>query len=189
MKKILLIIMVIIFCTACSKIKTLPESEDLPKLSDYPVIEEDVNNIINELKESGEFDDIKFDDFEKSEFYDDPDVRYYVRYNTNCSDFDLSYDEAGNFDGIHLAKDTGFCDVEEQYFSDLTWHNQLLAITYLKRYDINESDFPGGTFDDTYEDYVSFMAGISEKKFIYTNNNKSLMLSYYPERYIFTISG
>lgn len=191
MKKILLVIMLVICCTACDKTKMSSEIESSnkkPKLSDYSIVEKDVNNIISELKESGQFDDIEYDDFEKNELYNDPNVRYYVRYNTNCSDFDLSYNEKGILDGIHMAKDTGFCENEEQYFSELT-HNQLLAITNLKRYNINETDFPGFPFGDTYEEYVNFMSGTSDKEIIYTNDNKLLILSYYPDKYIFYING
>lgn len=162
--------MLVICCTACDKTKMSSEIESSNKklkLSDYSIIEKDVNNIISELKESDKFDDIEYDDFEKNELYNDSNVRYYVKYNINCSDFDLSYNEKGILDGIRMAKDTGFCENEEQYFSELTWHNQLLAITNLKRYNINENDFPGFLFCDTYEEYVNFMSGTSDKK-LYT---------------------
>lgn len=71
MKKILLVIIFVICCTACDKTKMSSEIESSnkkPKLSDYSIIEKDVNNIIGELKESGQFDEIEYDDFKKMNF-------------------------------------------------------------------------------------------------------------------------
>lgn len=63
--------MLVICCTACDKTKMSSEIESSnkkPKLSDYLIIEKDVNNIISELKESDKCDDIEYDDFEKMNF-------------------------------------------------------------------------------------------------------------------------
>lgn len=186
-KKIILIVITIIciICTGCSNQKEEELPKKSPELEDYPQIKEDVTNVIIELKESNQFDDLEFDEFKMNESYDDPKITYDVLYKTNSSTLWLHYNEKKEFNGISLNK--GY--LNNEYFSELTFYNQMLAITYLKRYDINESDFPDRYFDNTYEDYVNFMAGISDKTIIYTNGNKNLILTYYPKFYDFGIWG
>lgn len=177
MKKILILFFIVFLCVGCSNSRNdnIPESEsELDKIyyiEDFPKIKEDSDSLVLELKNSGQFDDLKYIDFEKHSSYDDPEVRYSVNYVTNCSNLVLYYDEDFNYDNISLSKQL-ICD-DEEFFSDLFWSNQILAITYLKRYDINEKDFPGLLYD-SYTDYVNVIAGISDDNFAYTNNGLTI---------------
>ena len=120
MKKILILFFIVFLCVGCSnsRIDNIPESEsELDKIyyiEDFPKIKEDADSLVLELKNSGQFDDLKYIDFKKHSSYDEPEVRYSVNYVTNCSNLVLYYDEYFNYDNINLSKQL-ICDDEELY--------------------------------------------------------------------------
>lgn len=165
MKKVLFVVLVIFLCTACSNSK---------ELIDFPEINKEVNSLIEELKESGSFDDISYDSINVVNL--DGEKAYDVFYTTNCSKFTMSFDEKNKLAWIYLKKDDKCSDNVD--FSKEVFKKQVDTLLLIERYNINEDKFPGTT-GDFYEDYKKYMLGNSVKEYIVTNNE--LYIFYIPD--------
>ncbi len=169
MKKAFVLFVLLIFvCVGCSS-KGNKDAETINEqksLSDYPVIKESVDGIINQLKESSYFDKIIFksveenDDNEIEVIYLIEDTKLTLTYiNNNFNKIEINY---SNYSDIPLDK--------QQY------SNQKLAITYLNEFNIKENDFDNSDEIHSYESYVKLIAGISDTYWVYTTKEKNLSI-------------
>lgn len=178
MKRILLLVLIIFLCAACSSVSTGKE-----RLSDYPKLNKEVNNLIDELKESSHFDDISYNSIDVFS-YEDGEKGYDVFYKTNCSDMTLSYSEDFELVWIRLFK-SETCS-SNSGFSDIAWNKQVDTMLNLQRYNVNESKFPGIN-GDTWDDYNELMLGKSDKSFITTDDGIIIFCD--PSIYLFGLLG
>ena len=85
MKKLLFFVLIIFLCTGCGGSK---------KLADYPKFNDEVNNLVYELKSSTYFNEIYYDSIDVVNL--EGEKAYDVFYKTNCFTITMSYDEEFN---------------------------------------------------------------------------------------------
>ena len=169
--KFVFLIILILFCSACSK--------DV-KLSDYPALNDEVGSVVDELNEGGNFNDITYDGFDL--VIEEGESMYDVFYSTNCSKMTLSFSEDFKLGWI-IYKKNDVCEGDEVFSKDV-WDKQVFDILSLERFGVSDDSFPGIT-GDTLADYKKHMEGKSDKESITTDNG--IMIAYDPDIYLFGI--